>query len=109
MKPTSRLRYADKIDRVIAHLEQAEDADLDQLASVAALSPHHFHRIYRLMTGENVAETVQRVRLGRSVPELQDESVTITAAAGASGFSTSQSFARAFPRRTAQDSHLRGR
>lgn len=36
MKPTSRLRYADKIDRVIAHLEQAEDADLDQLASVAA-------------------------------------------------------------------------
>ena len=96
MKPTSRLRYADKIDRVIAHLEQTEDADLDQLASVASLSPHHFHRIYRLMTGETVAETVQRVRLGRSVPELQDESVSITAAAGASGFSTSQSFARAF-------------
>jgi AraC family transcriptional regulator len=72
MKPQSRVRYAEKIDRVLRFLEQGEidNVDLDSLAGVAALSPHHFHRIFRLMTGETAAETVQRLKLARSVPVL---------------------------------------
>ncbi|WP_203293542.1 AraC family transcriptional regulator [Maricaulis parjimensis] len=98
MRPDNRARYADRIDRVLAHIEAAdapESLDLSTLAGIAALSPFHFHRVFRLMTGETPAETLRRVRLARSLPELASESVSITQAAGAAGYSTSQSFARA--------------
>jgi len=60
------------------------------------LSPFHFHRVYRLMTGETLAETLRRVRLARTLPELQSEGQSITRAAGGSGYGTPQAYARAF-------------
>ncbi|GLK53383.1 AraC family transcriptional regulator [Maricaulis virginensis] len=98
MRADNRAGYADRIDRVVAHIEAADEEallDLDTLAGVAALSPFHFHRIYRIMTGETPAETVRRIRLVRTAPALQDDRLTVTQAAAASGYATSQSFARA--------------
>ena len=97
MKPTQRRRYADRIDRVVQHLDGLDvDAlpDLAQLARIAAMSPFHFHRIFRLMTGETVAQMLRRLRLARAVPVL-GTAAPVTAAAGASGYASSQSFARA--------------
>ena len=98
MKPDNRARYADRIDRVLAHIEAAaepEALDLDSLAGIAALSPFHFHRVFRLMTGETPAETLRRVRLALALPELAGDGASITRAAGASGYASSQSYARA--------------
>jgi AraC family transcriptional regulator len=98
MKPDQRRSYADRIDRAVKLLEMRAEVgaapNLAELAAAAALSEYHFHRIFRLMTGETVGKAVQRVRLARSVGSLATGE-RITVAAGASGYATSQSFARA--------------
>ncbi|MGY4398081.1 AraC family transcriptional regulator [Sphingomonas sp. UYAg733] len=99
MREATRIDYAERIDRVAAHLESMDLGDrpatLEALAEIAALSPHHFHRVYRLMTGETIGDTVRRVRLARSLPRLRERGVSVTEAAAASGYATSQAFARA--------------
>ncbi|QQN74333.1 AraC family transcriptional regulator [Croceicoccus sp. YJ47] len=96
MQPSQRTRYADRIERAIALLQQelaiGKVPSLDQLAAAAALSPYHFHRIFRIMTGETVGAAIKRVRLGGSLPLLDQG---ISAATGQSGYATSQAYARA--------------
>ena len=86
MQASQRTRYAERIERAIALLERSAGAGeppaLTDLAAAAAMSDYHFHRIFRVMTGETVGAAITRVRLGGSLPML-DES--ITAAAGHSG------------------------
>ena len=98
MKPTQRQIYAERIDRVVRHIEErsahGDAPSLAELAAVAAMSVYHFHRVFRLMTGETVGEATRRTRLARTLPQLQGES-TVTRAAGASGYATAQGFARA--------------
>lgn len=98
MKPNQRRSYADRIERAVELLETrvqgGEAPSLAELAAAAALSEYHFHRIFRLMTGETVGQAVQRVRLARSVGVLA-AGEPITAAAGAGGYATSQAYARA--------------
>ena len=71
-RPVTRESYARRLNRVAEHIWAHLDAPLDlaQLAEVACLSPFHFHRIYRAMIGETVAETVSRLRLQRASMEL---------------------------------------
>ena len=68
---------------------------LAELASAAAFSPFHFHRVFRLMTGETVGAAIRRIRLARSLPDLTDGTRTVTQAVAGSGYATSQAFARA--------------
>ena len=65
-------RHLDRIQRVIDHIVGHLDdpIDLDRLAAVACFSPHHFHRAYRYLLGETVAETVRRLRLHRAAGTL---------------------------------------
>jgi AraC family transcriptional regulator len=88
--------YAERIERAIGLLEQNTSAgrstSLADLASAAALSPYHFHRIFRVMTGESIGMVVTRVRLGGALPVLDQ---TILDAVAQSGYATSQAFARA--------------
>ncbi|MAM40935.1 MAG: hypothetical protein CL949_21070 [Erythrobacter sp.] len=99
MRRNPRKLYAERIDRVVEHIQKrvsdGSAPDLAELADVAAMSPFHFHRVYRIMTGEAVGETVRRVRLAHSVPALAQQR-TIAEVAGDSGYATSQAFARAF-------------
>ncbi|MCW6532030.1 MULTISPECIES: AraC family transcriptional regulator [Sphingomonas] len=96
MQTTQRARYAERIERAIALLERraraGEPPALADLAAAAALSDYHFHRIFRVMTGETVGAAVTRVRLGGSLPVLDKG---VTAAAGHSGYATAQAYARA--------------
>ena len=64
---------------------------------MAAFSPFHFHRIFRVVTGETLFGFVQRLRLERSAGVLvavPDRSVLEVALDH--GFSSSATFARAF-------------
>lgn len=98
MKPDQRRSYADRVERAVELIETrialGEAPSLTELAAAAAFSEYHFHRVFRLMTGETVGRAVQRVRLARSVEALE-AGEAITVAAGASGYATSQSYARA--------------
>jgi AraC family transcriptional regulator len=69
---------------------------VDSLASVAHLSPYHFHRIYRAMTGESIAETVQRVRLAQAAYRLTVAGDSVTTVSGNVGYDSPQAFSRAF-------------
>jgi AraC family transcriptional regulator len=91
--------YAARIARAIALIERTEPGDspptLAQLADAAAFSPFHFHRVFRLMTGETAGAAMRRIRLARSLGELTEGTRTITQASAGSGYATSQAFARA--------------
>ncbi len=83
---------------MVAFLEglsgDAPPPSVEALAAKAALSPYHFHRVFRLMTGETVAAFLRRLRLARSLPTLEADG-RVTDAAGAAGYATSQAYARA--------------
>jgi AraC family transcriptional regulator len=73
---------------------------LEELATAAAVSPFHFHRIWRALTRETVGQTVLRLRLEASKELLQTKDATVAETAISVGFATPQSFARAFRRHT---------
>ena len=73
---------------------------LAELASAAAVSPFHFHRIWRALTRETVGQTILRLRMEASQELLRAKDASVTETATALGFGTPQSFARAFRRHT---------
>lgn len=99
MKAGSRQDYQQRIDRVLARVQQAIEAgeempDLADLATLSHFSPFHFHRIYRALTGETVGRSMGRLRLARALHLLADASASVTDVALASGYASSQAFAR---------------
>jgi AraC family transcriptional regulator len=83
------------IDHVRAHL--AEDLPLERLARVALLSPFHFHRVFRAVTGEPLAAFVHRQRLERAAVSLiHHPDQGVLAVALDHGFASAAGFARAF-------------
>lgn len=103
MRSNQRIIYAERIERALAAIERAVAAgtvpSLADLASAAALSEYHFHRIYRAMTGETVGDTLARVRLGGSLPSLA-RAEGIAGATERSLYATSQAYARALKARS---------
>lgn len=99
MKPRTRIDYAARIERVVERIAAAvgdeEMPSAEALAAVAALSPFHFHRVFRLMTGEPLGALIRRVRLARSLDALAEDDARVTDASGAAGYATSQAYARA--------------
>jgi AraC family transcriptional regulator len=86
---------ADRVVRFIAeHLD--EPLPLERLASAAALSAFHFHRVWRATMGEPIIETVRRLKLERAAHWLATTEMPIARIALDSGFASSQSFAHAF-------------
>lgn len=104
MKPDTRNAYARRVDAVLARLQQAIEAGddlpgLDELAAVAHLSPFHFHRVWRALTGEPLGGTVARLRLARALQLLGDAEAGIAGVALAVGYDTPQALARAMRER----------
>lgn len=91
--------YLERINTVIdyigAHL--TEDLALDVLAEQAAFSPFHFHRIFKMITGETLNHFVMRMRLERAALMLKSApNMTLLDAAIACGFKSASVFSRAF-------------
>jgi AraC family transcriptional regulator len=98
MKNDTITGYQSRIQRVLALLSSrlSENFSLERLASEAALSPYHFHRVWRGVTGEPIGETVRRLRMESARHALRYSRTSITQIALESGFGSSQSFSRAF-------------
>jgi AraC family transcriptional regulator len=90
--------YADRLERVFMWLaDHLDDAiDLTRLADVACLSRYHFHRIYRAIHGETVADTVRRLRLHRAAVDLIAGSLPVPRVARRAGYESQEAFTRAF-------------
>lgn len=84
--------------RVIDHIHAnpAGDLSLDALADVAAMSRFHWHRCFRALTGETVAQAVRRIRLERAAMALIHGPDSVARIAAEVGYPNAASFSRAF-------------
>jgi len=92
-------QYEERINRVVDYInEHLEDLpDLETLASVAAFSKYHFHRIFSAMVGEPLGAYIQRLRLERAAGILNNEPERSVTEIGIDlGFSSTATFSRAF-------------
>ncbi|MBN1698986.1 MAG: AraC family transcriptional regulator [Spirochaetales bacterium] len=99
MSNTAKTDYKSRINRVMDYIETHlhEDLPLARLADIACFSRFHFHRIFRSMTGERLAECIQRIRMEKAAALLkQNPGRSITGIAMLCGFASSASFANAF-------------
>ena len=98
MKASTEQDYQERIVRTLVYIQQHLDDDLplDQVASVAAFSQFHFHRIFRAFAGEGLKQYVRRLRLERAARNLRRAGDPVTDIAFQAGFETHESFTRAF-------------
>ncbi|KGM57797.1 hypothetical protein N799_01135 [Lysobacter arseniciresistens ZS79] len=96
--PRTRIGHAARIERVVAYMVGRLDAPptLEQLAAVGHFSPWHFHRIYRGLMGETVADTLRRMRLHRAASELLHGTAPLATVARRCGYTATAAFNRAF-------------
>lgn len=98
MKTETRSFYEAAVVRALARVVGSLDAALNlrALAREAALSPFHFHRIFRGMVGETPLELHRRLRLERAAAHLLTTDASITRLAFDAGYETHEAFTRAF-------------
>lgn len=84
--------------RVIDYLRDhlAEDTGIPELAALVGLSPFHFARQFRASTGLPPVAYQRRLRVERAQELLMRTELSVTEIAFATGYDSSQAFARAF-------------
>jgi AraC family transcriptional regulator len=90
--------YEKRLLRVISHIyaNPGGDLSLDALADIAAMSRFHWHRVFRAMTGETVAEAVRRARMYRASAWLITEDWPVADIGARVAYPNPRSFSRAF-------------
>lgn len=84
------------VDYIERHIE--EDLSLAKIASMAALSDYHFHRLFRARFGVPVIDYVRRRRISRAASALLRSRTPILQIALDAGFESQAAFSRAFRR-----------
>jgi two-component system, response regulator YesN len=88
-----------KIKRyIMGHL--SEDISLAKLADLAYFNPSYLSRLFKQVTGTNLSEHIQRVRLERALELLADPGMKVQDIAAAVGFASPAYFARFFKKIT---------
>lgn len=98
-KSYHRREYERRVNRVMDYVQAhlADDLSLEKLASVAAFSPFHFHRVFVAITAETLSGFIRRIRLERAAGALVLLRETpVLEIALRCGFSSAASFARSF-------------
>jgi AraC family transcriptional regulator len=91
--------YLQRINLVINYIQQnlSDPLPLLTLADIAHFSPFHFHRIFKSVVGETLADFTLRLRLERAALLLKTTpNLPITEAAFSCGFESASHFSRAF-------------
>ncbi len=98
VKPETQSFYEVAVRRAVFTVLSSLDAalDLDRLARQAALSPFHFHRVFRGMIGETPLELHRRLRMERAALCLLEQDTPVTSIALDAGYDTHEAFTRAF-------------
>ena len=97
-KETTLRFYKQCLLRVLVHIQQHldEPVELEELARLACLSPHHFHHVFTGMLSESLASHVRRLRLERAAARLKLTNTTVVQIAFEAGYGTHEAFSRAF-------------
>ncbi|MBZ9871416.1 AraC family transcriptional regulator [Mesorhizobium sp. BR1-1-9] len=97
--------YHARMQRVLDHIDQHldDDLDLDALSSVAAYSKYHLHRQFTATFGLSVHRYVQLARMKRASYRLAyRDAESVTDIAMDAGYDAPDAFARAFRQRFGQ-------
>lgn len=98
-------RYRERMLRVLDHIDQRLDGDLDleAVSGVAAFSRFHFHRQFKATFGLSLHRYVQLARMRLASKRLADpRGESVTEIALDAGYETPDAFARAFRQRFGQ-------
>ncbi len=98
LKKCTELAHKRRIKQVTEYIEQhlSENINLDLLATVAHLSPFHFHRTFKYHVGENINEFIKRQRMERAASLLVDTDNAVTSIGQQVGYRNPAAFCRAF-------------
>lgn len=98
MKASTKTDYEARIGDALAYLaaHHAEDVSPKELASIACFSLHHFHRVFRGVSGESVMQCLRRLRLEAAAHKLRRSDASVVEVALAVGFESHEGFTRAF-------------
>ncbi|WP_283132095.1 AraC family transcriptional regulator [Enterovibrio norvegicus] len=93
-----KVDYKKRLLPVIRFLEANfnEPLNLIEVAALANLSPYHFHRMFKAVQQETLADFIRRLRLEAAAEELFKAKPPVLSVALDYGFSSSQSLAKAF-------------
>jgi AraC family transcriptional regulator len=95
---TALVRYHDLIDRAkdFMHENHGGDLSLGAIAREACMSPFHFSRVFRRITGTSPHRYLTGVRLGHAALLLRDTSRSVTDICFTTGFNSLEHFIPAF-------------
>lgn len=99
LSESSRNIYTKRIEQALLFINQnlSRPLDLTEVAGVSGFSPFHFHRIFRVFTGETPQDYINRLRLEKAANFItKSPGLSITEVAFSCGFSSSAVFARSF-------------
>ncbi len=100
MRDVTRTDWHRRVELAVRRLQASLDDPVrfPEIAAEVASSPYHFHRTFRGLTGETVAHCLRRLRLERAAFQIDRTRRDITAIGLDAGFSSLESFSRAFRR-----------
>lgn len=98
MKNETQRLYADRMLKVLRHVQRHLDdpLDLGGLAATAYFSVSHFHRVFKGMLGETIMDHVRRIRLERAYVQLSTGNASVTDIGLDAGYDAQEAFSRAF-------------
>jgi AraC family transcriptional regulator len=91
-------RRQQRIESVLQYIEShnGESVDVSALASMASISPFHFHRVFSSQVGEPVLAYIRRLRLEKAAFRILFMHSSVTEVAAQAGYSSPAAFTRAF-------------
>lgn len=97
-KENTQSEYYKSINRVINHVKSNlnKSSDLKTLAEIACISPYHFHRIFKSVIGESLADYVNRLKMEYVAEKLKNSGLGLSQLAENTGYSGEQALSRAF-------------
>lgn len=98
MKGDRLMDSISSMNNALAYIENhlAEDIDYSEIAKIAYCSEYHFKRMFSFLSGISLSEYVRRRRLTLAALDLKDKNFRIIDVAVKYGYSSADSFSRAF-------------
>lgn len=93
-----KIAHQNSINQVFEYIDEHLTADLslEVVAGIALISPYHFHRIFKFVTGETLNKYVSRKRREQAAAALLHSDLSMTEIALKYGFNDPSSFTRSF-------------
>ncbi|MFP4021703.1 MAG: helix-turn-helix domain-containing protein, partial [Halanaerobium sp.] len=94
------MEYIKSLNKSIDYLEEniCEELEVEEIAKIACLSKFHFQRMFNILAGYTIAEYIRKRRLTLAAQELASDNSKVIDVAIKYGYSTAESFSKAFSR-----------